>query len=127
MRLMHWDCDRDGCFEKKKRVKLGYFDDCFPGCIGMTDIDGFVEIRSNFFLLEWKGPGVHVPRGQEIAYSRLTASRVFTLLVVEGDAEHMTAERFQLWVGGRPKPWRRAGLEGTKKIISRWSEYATKE
>ena len=54
MRKMRWDCGRDGCFNDRKRVGLGLFDDCFPGRIGMTDVDAMVEVNARFLYGEWK-------------------------------------------------------------------------
>lgn len=51
---MQWNCERQGCFNVKKRPKIEMFADCLPRKISFSDIDGIVEINGNLLLLEWK-------------------------------------------------------------------------
>ena len=43
---MRWDCrpERDGCYRRLGRPDLTLPDECFPGRIAMTDVDGPVSI-----------------------------------------------------------------------------------
>ena len=73
VRSMRWLCDRDGCFNERMRLRLGVYDHCFPGAIGLSDVDGAVELNGYFLLLEWKASAAPVPTGQRIMFERLTA------------------------------------------------------
>ena len=67
-----WDWEiLDGCFGATK--------------IKPTDIDGFVERRGNFLILEAKGIGKDIPRGQERTFERLRETGLFTIVIVWGD------------------------------------------
>ena len=83
---MRWDCspDRDGCYRRLGQPDLTVLDECFPGRIGMTDVDGLVEISGQFLFIEWKRRG-DVPVGQRIMFERLTRHPEFTILVILGD------------------------------------------
>ena len=37
---LRWDCQKQGCFNKKKRPKIEEFAECLPGKISFGDIDG---------------------------------------------------------------------------------------
>lgn len=124
MRKMNWECSRDGCFEKKKRVKLGIFDECLPGRIGFTDIDGIVEINGACLIMEWKGAGVPVPVGQQIMFKQITATPLFTIIVVEGDAENMSVARYQLWFNKKAHKWVEEDIRSLKSVVRRWSNWA---
>jgi len=51
---MRWDCQKQGCFNKKKRPRIEMFAECLPGKIAVGDVDGLVEIKGNFLFLEFK-------------------------------------------------------------------------
>lgn len=125
MRRMRWDCspDKDGCFNEKMRVKLGVFDDCFPGNIGFGDIDGIVEINGFCMMLEWKGAEINIPIGQRIMFERITKDPKFTVLVVQGNAENMQIQKIQLWFNGKAQKWMEADLAKTRNIIKRWAKW----
>jgi hypothetical protein len=42
---MIWDCVYRGCFNRRRRSKIGMFADCFPGKISLGDVDGLVEMK----------------------------------------------------------------------------------
>ena len=85
---MRWDCERDGCFNKKLRPKIEVFCECFPGRGSFGDVDGLVEINSHFCLLEWKtGNTIWLPRGQELCYERFSKVPWNVVLVAGGNAE----------------------------------------
>ena len=86
--VLHWDCQKHGCFNQKKRLKFRRLSDCLPGRIAFTDIDAITEINGNMLVLEWKDH-TELTRGQRILFERLTRVCPAAVLVVEGDAEHM--------------------------------------
>ena len=98
---MRWDCspDRDGCYRRLGQPDLTVLDECFPGRIGMTDVDGLVEIDGQFLFIEWKRRG-DVPAGQRIMFERLTRHPEFTVLVILGDPATMAVERYDVFKDG---------------------------
>lgn len=60
------------------------------GCFGAsriepTDIDGFVERKGRFLVLETKGIGKDIPKGQMIAFESLRNTGLFTIFIIWGD------------------------------------------
>ena len=109
--------------------KLKFFDDCFvksngeriPG-FGMSDIDGVVERNGQVLFMEWKRPGVHLTPGQLRLHQELTKnSRRQKTIVVWGDPQHMTCERFAIIQNGQ---WLNQGencdIDGLKERIHQW-------
>jgi hypothetical protein len=84
--LLHWDCEKHGCFNRKKRLKCHVLSDCLPGQIAFTDTLAVTEIGGNLLLVEWKDHA-ELKRGQRILYERMTRVCPAAVLVVEGDAE----------------------------------------
>ena len=121
---MRWCCEKQGCFNLKKRVKLEEFAECLPGRMAFGDIDGITEIGGNFLIQEWKARGAGLPTGQRIMFERLTASSPFIVLVVEGDAETMVVKHItKIWHG---KVGKRdvATLDTLKATIKAWAAWA---
>ncbi len=124
---MRWECKKDGCFNLKRRPKIELFADCFPGRINFGDVDGLVEIRGSFCLLEWKGGGNHIPTGQARSFQAFTEQRLGNVVyVVCGDAEHMTVRQFCRYWNGKRLAWQDADLEGIKDSIRGWVSYVTR-
>ena len=121
--VMNWDCRRQGCFNRKKRLKFGVFKDCLPGNISFTDVDGLVEIKGNLLLLEWKDHQT-LSTGQRILFRRLTLFCPATVLIVEGDAESMEVSSIRFaWQGqiGQPD---QADLDHLRGHIKDWADWA---
>jgi hypothetical protein len=116
---IRWNCELDGCFNKKKRPKIEIFSDCFPGKIGLTDVDGFVEMNGNFLLLEWKPAAIDLSTGQRLAYERLPSS--FAVILVAGDAETMTVSHMAWARNGRVEPWMTSNLYEVQCAIFTWA------
>ena len=120
---MRWDCspDKDGCYRQLGQPDLTVLDECFPGRIAMTDVDGLVEIDGRFLFIEWKRRG-DVPAGQRIMFERLTKHPEFTVLVILGDPASMTVERYDVFRNGRRRGWRDCDMRGLKRHIRAWAE-----
>ena len=120
---MRWDCrpERDGCYRRLGQPDLTLLDECFPGRIAMTDVDGLVEIGGRFLFIEWKRRG-DVPAGQRIMFERLTKHPEFTVLVILGDPASMTVERYDVFRNGRRRGWRDCDMRGLKRHIRAWAE-----
>ena len=124
MPVLRYDCDKQGCFNVKKRPKIEVFDKCFSGKIAMTDVDGLVEVNSRFLFLEWK-PSLALSTGQRILYERLTAmSTGVTVLVVAGDPERMDVSAIQVIRQGRVLAAEKIALPKLILRIEQWAKRA---
>jgi hypothetical protein len=120
---MLWNCDRQGCFNLKKRPKIELFADCLPGRIAFSDIDAVTEINGNLLFLEWK-EHQRICTGQKILFERLTRLCPATVLIIEGDAELMTVESIRTaWKGkiSSPQP---ADINQLRREIAAWKDWA---
>ena len=120
---MRWNCEKQGCFNLKKRPKIEMFADCLPGRISFTDVDGLVEINGNLLFMEWKehqGLGT----GQRILFERLTRFCPAVVLIVEGDAEDMTVSSISTVWDGVIGPHKEADIEDLRTQIRKWANWA---
>ena len=63
----------------------GMFDGCFGNSrIKIGDIDGIVESRGHFLLIEGKSVGVPIPEGQRIMIGKLLEIPQFTIICLWG-------------------------------------------
>ena len=63
-----------------------HFDEVFsPTRISFGDLDGVVERNGKFLVIETKGEGIPVPRGQAIMFDRLVEKGDFTVVVLWGN------------------------------------------
>ena len=120
---MRWDCATQGCFNLKKRPKIERFADCLPGRIAFSDIDAIAEINGNLLLLEWKDHQ-NINTGQRVLFERLTQICPATVLIVEGDAEHMTVNTVRTVWQGTIMPVEVANLDDLRARIREWSQWA---
>ncbi len=97
----------------------GILEGCF-GTTGIapTDVDGLVERNGHFLLLEAKGPGVPLKRGQSRTLEALIATGCFTVLVVWGTPGK--PERVQIF----PEPPMDANLKVFCGIVEMWFDLA---
>lgn len=97
----------------------------FPRGILPTDLDGFVEIRNQFLILESKSAGALMSGGQAMAFERLRATGVFTICLLSwGDSGDL--DYFEIWTRTRYR--RLEGVEASKeefyRRMSLWSQWA---
>jgi hypothetical protein len=121
---MGWNCQKDGCFNLKKRPKIELFAECFPGKINFGDVDGIVEINGKALMLEWKSNQGRIPVGQKIMYERITKNKILTVLCVIGNAETMECQKYCLFFDGNQTQFKECSLDLVKKIICRWVNFA---
>ena len=124
---MRYDCEKQGCFNVKRRPKIEAFAECFPGKIAMGDVDGLVEINSHGLLLEWKSSDVALPMGQRIMYARLTKGCRLTVIVVNGNAETMDVDQYAWFADGRLHEIIKASLQELKAEIKAWVSWANQQ
>lgn len=127
MRSMRWECQKDGCFNRVHRLKLGVFDDCFPGKIGFGDIDAEVEINGYCLALEWKCYAGDIPKGQAIKFERQTFYGIDTVICVAGNAETMEVTHYGIFWLGKWGGWRDASLAQLKESCSSWAQWAKRQ
>ncbi len=120
---MRWDCERQGCFNLKKRPKIEQLVDCLPDKIAFTDVDGLVEVNSNFLFIEWKSHR-DIGTGQRILFERLTWSCPATVFIVEGDAETMAIESMAIAWKGTIGEHTVSDIDMLRNKIREWVEWA---
>ena len=124
---MNWDCEKQGCFNKKRRPKIEFFCDCFYGNSNFGDVDGLVEQKGNGCLLEWKPPEIEeISIGQRVAYEKLSLSTNghLTCFIVAGDPETMKIERYCFYHKGQLSRWIESDLESLKERFRSWCKWA---
>lgn len=96
------------------------FNDCFEDTnIRITDVDGLIERKGHFLLLETKLPGVDVPKGQAILFDAIIKQKNWNVLVIWGKTD--MPRHWKLW--GKEKVYS-GGLFDLKDFISRWFHHA---
>lgn len=121
---LRWDCEkRHECY-LKQLPKWGCIEDCFPGKIAPTDVDGMVEINGNFLFLEWKRPNVILTTGQRIMFERLTATCPASVFLINGDPLTTTPSKLQIFRDGRVVFDEKCDLETLRSFCSRWAYWA---
>lgn len=121
---LRWDCNKQGCFNEKCRLKFEVFSDCFPGRINFSDVDGIVEINGKALMLEWKMYFGNIPKGQEIMYKRLSAHGFITVLCIVGNAETMECTQYSLFHNGKYYELRKGNINKIKQVIKKWVSWA---
>jgi hypothetical protein len=127
---MRWTCSRNGCWKDKNQLKFDVFNGCFPKpSINFSDIDGIVEWKGHFLLIEWKyQPIDRLEQGQFLTFQRfsrimIAGRRIGTVWVIAGDAEQMNPTHIQEWQNGQPGQWQPCDLHGLRDKITAWFEY----
>ena len=126
---LRWDCERQGCFNLKRRPKIEIFADCFPGRISFGDVDGIVEVGGNALLLEWKSEEQELPTGQRLLYQRLTRNGPVSVMIVVGDAETMLIDATALFADGIRHPaegFESADLQLIRQRLIAWGQWAAR-
>lgn len=99
------------------------FDGCFgPTRIKPTDIDGFVERKGKFLVLETKSPEVEVPEGQQIAFDSLVKTGYFSILVMWGEKNH--PQKAKLITRKGEFDYDPCDADKCKQIVTKWFQYA---
>jgi hypothetical protein len=96
------------------------FDECFePSKIKLSDIDGIVERRGHFIVLETKKPSVKsLPVGQFRMYNAMNAIGCFTILIVWGNVN--SPIRYEIWDENRNKTNKECDMKELCSIIRKW-------
>lgn len=121
---MRFSCDGGKCYLVDKVPNLGEFDECFPGKIGFGDVDGLIERRGSFLVVEWKEPNAPLTMGQLITFKHLSSVPTITVLVVEGDNSQMSVESVSQVTESGLSEKRPIDLAGLKSLFTQWFNYA---
>ena len=123
---LRWDCEKQGCFNLKKRPKIEQFADCLPRACKFGDVDGIAEINGKGLLLEWKPAAIDLATGQRLTYERLTKTGLLSVLVIAGDAETMHIRHLGRYFKGKWSGWKEADMEDAKTAIRKWVTWTAK-
>lgn len=97
----------------------GILDGCFGNTkIALTDIDGLVERKGQFLLIEAKGKGVELKDGQRRLLITLSNLSQFTVFIVWGDKNK--PEKLQIFSRGRQYSRKDTNLEHFRQKVSEW-------
>lgn len=121
---MRWDCDKQGCFNVKKRPKIELFAECFSRGINFGDVDGMVERNGNLLVLEWKESPMELPTGQRKMYERVTVGRLMTVLCAAGNAQTMQVTHVAEFTDGKFSGWKPGNLDTIKSYCKWWNAWA---
>lgn len=98
-------------------------DGCFGNTrIKPTDIDGFVERNGKFLIIETKGAGVPIPKGQWITFNELRKLEVFTIIVVWGETNK--PEEMQVFTRNGISQKKSCTLDEFRDKVKSWYEFA---
>lgn len=91
----------------------------------VTDIDGFFERNSKFLVLETKGKGVKVPKGQEIMFKNMQKTGLFTVVIVWG--EPGSPSEMQVIYPTHASQKKKATLDDLQNVVKWWFSEANKK
>lgn len=97
-------------------------DGCFGGNIKPTDIEGFVERKGKFLVLETKALNVAIPEGQRRTFEALSRVGCFTIFVIWGKRNE--PERLAIWSSAGYHGVCQIDLSGFRNYCSRWYQWA---
>ncbi len=86
------------------------------------DLDGLIERRGRFLVIETKLPGVPIPVGQEITLKALMNTGWMTVLVIWGHPGR--PEMCELWHEQRVYAYDPCNIDKLRAIVSRWYAWA---
>lgn len=115
---MRWDCKKDGCY-RDICPKLSLFDECFTGRNCLGDIDGILERKGHFLLVEWKSPGGHLSTGQRIMFNRMAELPNFAVFVLYG-SNTGEIEEYELFYKCKHYLRKSTSLAVIKKRFTTW-------
>lgn len=125
---IQWNCMVSGCFNYHRHFDIEHFAQCFPGRVGFTDLDAFVELNGHFLIVEFKQGANDLRRaadltdGQRRAFEALTASSdKITVIVVRCDYVTSEVSEIRVIKGGQSSDWRSTDLGAFTSHLTAWS------
>ena len=98
---MRHNCETGGCYLKVQTPDWGFLDNSFSGKIRVSDIDGIVEANGKLLILEWKGSGVPITKGQEIMFKKCTERNDIYVFVINGSAKESFVDYIRIFANGK--------------------------
>jgi len=99
----------------------------FPRGITPSDIDGFLECSGRVLVIETKGHGAPVPRGQERALESLSRLGATVLLQECDPPSEDAVTRVRFCINGYWHPWKPADRLERDHIVERWFDWVEHE
>lgn len=100
----------DGCFGKTK--------------IKPTDIDGFVERKGKFLVLETKKPNTPIKEGQWWTFNALINTGYFTVIIIWGNTNVPTEMQVLYPYPIKATDKKQATLNDLRTVVKWWFKYA---
>ena len=122
---MRYKCKSGGCFFETLHPPLEMFASAFGGKIAMSDIDGIVERRGHFLVVEWKVKPGKVFLAQDILLRALACNPNFKVIVITSPVntnliQMDTVVQAQLVKGGKINPAYKYSVEELKDHFEKW-------
>lgn len=97
----------------------GFLDGCFGETrIRVTDIDGFVERKGKFLVIECKSHNSSIPTGQDIMFKKMTETGLFCVLIIWGDANK--PEKCELRIKDKIYKYESSDTAFIQQIVRKW-------
>lgn len=104
-------------------IDFSAFDGCFPNDrLSFTDLDGMMERKGNFLVLEKKGIN-RLTLGQKLLLKQLLALGVFTIIVF-GPSEYKPEFITVYYPDGNMCVAQNPSHKELRRVISEWFKYA---
>ena len=101
----------------------GFLDDCWGGTrIKVSDIDGIVERKGKFLVLEPKGIGINVPMGQRLMFEAMVRTGYFVVVIIWGETNKPL--QAQVLMPSGIKMYNNANVELIRNIAKCWFSWA---
>lgn len=115
MTIRNLNAYRDGAWD------WGFLDECFaPTRVRPSDVDGIVERRGRFLVIEAKPNEGRMTKGQALTLDAFSREPNFQVLVIYGEPNQPVA--MQHW----PQPAKAADAADIKRFVSSWWQYANR-
>jgi hypothetical protein len=106
-----------------------FINECLPGRIAVSDIDGSLERKGNFLFIETKAEDASIPYGQYRLYEQLCYTGVGAVLFVYGDTDNPAY--YQKMIMDKHGAVNLSNKKGTNrkhfaKLIRSWYDWANK-
>ena len=90
-----------------------------------SNVDGMLERKGKFLILEWKRPGEKVSVGQKIMLQALAAKSDFMVIIIYGNTDNETVINSYWLLTPHGVPVKTgAGFESFKQFYKQWYEWA---
>ena len=104
----------------------GFLNRCFGNTnIRVTDIDGMVERKGKFLVIETKSHDAPIPEGQKRMFEAMKNNSAFTVLIIWGDKN--LPQKCKLILEGNEYEFSSVTAGTIQDIVSMWFHFANQE